>query len=1599
MRTYGALLRCAGACLMIGGFPSPHSGNDQAASARATTLAAIRTAPKLSADHWTDPSAPIPTQRARRPFVIPTLRVFSPASDRFGAPLRAPRWKGIETSAGSLGYWLAGTGGNVYAEGTAPNFGGPSGERLSPRVVGIAKPAAISGYWLALENGGVYTYGRARFYGSAGRVRLKAPVVEIASTPDGRGYWLVTADGGVFSFGDARYHGSIGRLPLKARIVGISVTADGGGYWLVGADGGVFSFGDARFKGSAGGFRLAAPVVGIATTPGGGGYWLTSSDGGVFSYGDARFEGSGAATNLAAPVVAVVASPATYGYWLVTSAGDLSPFGSAVTEGKVSPPPPGADVAGMQLVSEPTQAVTNCGDSGPGSLRQAVSTAGPGVTVEFKFARPCQLIALTSGPIVLHSSITILGPGAGALAVSGLGRSGIFENPRGSSGVAISGLTLKDGHNANGHLYGGAITNNGALSVSGLHLERDSSSYVGGGISNLGDLAVSDSLFSYDNALYGGALYSNGTLEVVHSQFLQNVAPYNEKLGSSGGALYNDNSGAARLSDDEFSGNSARFPAPTAGNGYANCCYGGAVANGGWLSISASTFSGNSGGRGGAMINFGQLSITSSRITGSTSPAGGAVMNAIFGNQTATISHTTISRNVATDLGGGGGIFNYAGQLTVTSSTVSGNVGSEDGGNGPGGGIFNGNVNAATLLLEDSTVSGNKDVSGVAGVFSQGILVVVNSTIANNAGGAGGPNGLTVNGGSATVTNSTFFDDGPSAIGNFGQASVSLGATIVARSPGGSDCQGSITDLGWNLADDNSCRFGSGANDLPPGTNPILDSRGLRDNGGAIETIALEPTSPAVGFVTNAGLCPSTDERGYKRTVPCDIGAWQGKVILGSISGKVTAAAGGAPVGGGLCITVFTAGTNNFVGSSGVAANGTYTISGLPAGTYDVSFASGCGSGGDWITQWWDHQPTESTATPVIVTVGKNTGGIDAALFAGGSISGKVTAAAGGAPIGGGVCINVFTQGTNNFVGSSGVAPNGTYTISGLPPGTYDVAFGSGCGSGGDWIGQWWDNQPTESTATPVTVTADKDIGGIDAAMVAGGSISGKVTAAASGAPVGDGICVNVFTAGTNNRAGSSGIATDGTYTISGLPGGTYDVAFGSGCGSGADWVSQWWNNQPTENTATSVTVTVGGDTGGIDAAMVAGGSISGTVTAAAGGGPLGGVCISVFTAGTNNFVSTGNTASDGSYTVSSLPVGTYDVDFANPGCVSGSANWVSQWWNNQPTENTATSVTVTVGGDTGGIDAAMVAAGSISGTVTAAAGGGPLGGVCISVFTAGTNNFVSTGNTASDGTYTVSSLPVGTYDVDFANPGCVSGSAYWVSQWWNNQATERTATSVTVTVGTDTGGINAAMVGAGAISGTVTAAGGGPLSGICVTVYHAADNSFVGNAFTGPDGSYTYSGLPAGSYQAQFAPSNCGSANYLTQWWNDQPNQAVANPVTVTVGNDTGGIDAALQPGGSIAGTVTAAGGGPLSGICVTIYHAADNSFVGNAFTGPDGSYTYSGLPAGSYQAQFAPSNCGSANYLTQWWNDQPNQAVANPVTVTVGNDTGGINAALQPG
>jgi hypothetical protein len=250
-----------------------------------------------------------------------------------------------------------------------------------------------------------------------------------------------------------------------------------------------------------------------------------------------------------------------------------------------------------------TLTVTNNLDSGPGSLRAEIAAAKPRDAIAFAQSLDGQTIKLTSGELDITKNLTIQGPGAGQLTVSGGGWTRVFEVAKGSN-VSLSNLTISQGYASAGDGGGIYIDYRGTLTVSGCILSGNTA-YRGGGIFNYGGgtVTISNSTLSGNSAGdpasagEGGAIYNNGNnggTETISGCTLSSNTAYQ------GGGIFNGGAAPLTVSGCTVSGNTAYYE-------------GGGVYNAGALTVSNSVFSSNNPD---AIYNVGSLTVSGNVFSG-----------------------------------------------------------------------------------------------------------------------------------------------------------------------------------------------------------------------------------------------------------------------------------------------------------------------------------------------------------------------------------------------------------------------------------------------------------------------------------------------------------------------------------------------------------------------------------------------------------------------------------------------------------------------------------------------------------------------------------------------------------------------------------------------------------------------------------------------------------------------------------------------------------------------------------------------------------------------------------------------------------------------
>ena len=457
----------------------------------------------------------------------------------------------------------------------------------------------------------------------------------------------------------------------------------------------------------------------------------------------------------------------------------------------------------------------------------------------------------------------------------------------------------------------------------------------------------------------------------------------------------------------------------------------------------------------------------------------------------------------------------------------------------------------------------------------------------------------------------------------------------------------------------------------------------------------------------------------------------------------------------------------------------------------------------------------------------------------------------------------------------------------------------------------------------------------VDARAAGTGSISGVVTG-----PDNAGVADVVVAASPFDGSPADNVSTTtdaaGHYRITGLGTGDYRVTFADP-GFGV----AYYPGTPDIAAASRVAVVDGVDTAGKDQHFTATGEIRGTVTSE-GGGAIAGAAVMV-TARRGGGGGSSITAADGSYAVTGLADGTYTVRVSAAGHLSV----------DHPTD-----VTVSRGGVVSGIDVVLPVAGVISGRVSAP-DGKPAVGVLVSAVS---GDLTVPTATASDGTYSIDTLPTGVYAVSFT----IEGESAPV-EYYDDAADLSGATPVSVAAGVAASGIDAVLGPDPSLGGTVRKAGDGPLAGATVTVMPAAGAPYT--ATTDGDGRYLFGRLPDGTYTVSFS-----APGYLAH--------TAAAPVKLVKHHPVFGVDALLHPAASIAGAVTALDGTPIAGATIEV---RDESGAGaTATSDAGGNYLVGSLAAGNYVVQFS-----APGYIDQ----------SVPAVLHMGKQLVGVDARLDPG
>lgn len=418
------------------------------------------------------------------------------------------------------------------------------------------------------------------------------------------------------------------------------------------------------------------------------------------------------------------------------------------------------------------------------TVADALAAAADGDVIQIGLF-PDAVVTLTEANVVVDKNVTIRGTSrdvvwqAASAENSGVGR---HMHITGGTIAIIETLTLRHGDADRG----GAIKNDGTLTLNDVTLTKNQATIDGGAVWNGGNgvLTLQRSLLSENSAVAaGGALYlinglaDSATIDdvafvsnsaekggaIAMDGFFANGTLANSELRNNlatlrGGAVEIEQ-GTLTISDSTLSDNQA----PSGGGIYA--------AADAVITIDTSHLLRNSatggGTGGGALQSLGQVDIAGSSFMTNTAVSFGGAIYQYDGSLTLAASEIRDNRSMLS----GGGIATHDGDpLTVTDSTIAGNVADS-----AGGGIY---ATSGTVIIQDSNIDDNESQNAGGGVFgaNSAEISIQSTTIANNKSTLSSGGGIAHSGGPFTLQASQVNNNSAGAAGG---AIFASGASLM----------------------------------------------------------------------------------------------------------------------------------------------------------------------------------------------------------------------------------------------------------------------------------------------------------------------------------------------------------------------------------------------------------------------------------------------------------------------------------------------------------------------------------------------------------------------------------------------------------------------------------------------------------------------------------------------------------------------------------------------------------------------------------------------------------------------------------------------------
>jgi len=511
-------------------------------------------------------------------------------------------------------------------------------------------------------------------------------------------------------------------------------------------------------------------------------------------------------------------------------------------------------------------------------------------------------------------------------------------------------------------------------------------------------------------------------------------------------------------------------------------------------------------------VSGGTSTLDSLTITGGNAAdaSGGGVL--VASAATLTINDSTVSENVAT--ASGGGIITF-GDLTVTNSLIANNSAAND-----SGGIRVDGV-SASLTITDSTVTNNTAnfIGGIL-VISGGDATITNVTISGNnhtLSAFGSELTLYTGSSTATVSNSIIAGDGAPGNNISNEGTLTFAGTVLVNEAFSPTSGTATVDTLANIFDDTI----TGSNGATGGE--------LADNGDTVQSMAISVSGPA----DNAG---SDGE---------NVGSGPDNNAAAVIGGNTTQSVGEdetGTVGGTLTASDVDNADDTFTAATVAGDYGSLTIGVGGDYTYDLTEANSAVQAlntMDTLTDTIEVTSVDGTTQDIVITInGANDAAVVTGTIAGSVTEGNVgdaTVTASGTP----VISDVDADDTPSFADTMSAAGDNGFGSFVLTSGTWTYtldqsAAGVQALNATDTLTDTHTFTATDGTTQLVTVT----INGANDAATIGGNTTQSVGEDATGTVGGTLTASDVdnaddsFTAETvAGTYGSLTIAANGVYT------------------------------------------------------------------------------------------------------------------------------------------------------------------------------------------------------------------------------------------------------------------------------------------------------------------------------------------------------------------------------------------------------------------------------------------------------------------------------------